>query len=300
MIIRENLLCFDHCQIVRDDLLPFLYGGNKARKALEYERILRIGGYDAVVTTGGIQSNHCRVVALLAARNGWGCHIVYHGTKERFEREAGNAFLVRSTNATYEFVETSQIAEAMDSAMVMFKRKGKKPYYVTGGGHDLAGGIAYVKAIRDLSEDLKKTNNSPHRIFLPSGTGSTQAGIIVGLALYNLSDVEVIGISIARKKERAMQVTKDFTKVLAQNYEITYDLSDRVYITDDFLLGGYEETTREVQLWLVEQTKKTGIVFDPTYSGKALWGMFQMIQKNNYPKQNNLFWHTGGIMNVMK
>ncbi len=74
-------------KVVRDDLFPFIGGGGKARKAVEYEDMLREGGYNAFVTCGGIQSNHNRAMALMAARNGWKCHLCIQGTEERFLQE---------------------------------------------------------------------------------------------------------------------------------------------------------------------------------------------------------------------
>ena len=58
-------------KIVRDDLFPEIGGGNKARKALEYESDALAKGANALITTGGIQSNHCRAIAILCARRGW-------------------------------------------------------------------------------------------------------------------------------------------------------------------------------------------------------------------------------------
>ena len=67
--------------LVRDDLYPFIGGGSKARKAVKYEKYLKTNGFNAVVTCGGIQSNHNRAMALMAARNGWKCHLCIQGTE---------------------------------------------------------------------------------------------------------------------------------------------------------------------------------------------------------------------------
>ena len=82
-------------KVVRDDIFPFIGGGSKARKAMAYETFLRSNGYNAVVTCGGIQSNHNRAMALMCARNGWKCHLCIQGTKDRFMSEKGNALLNR-------------------------------------------------------------------------------------------------------------------------------------------------------------------------------------------------------------
>ena len=62
--------------IMRDDLLPYSFGGNKARKARLFFEEIDAGGYDAVVTYGSGGSNHCRVIANMAAARGLGCRII--------------------------------------------------------------------------------------------------------------------------------------------------------------------------------------------------------------------------------
>lgn len=68
--------------VVRDDIFPFIGGGGMARKTVYYEEMLREQGYNAVVTCGGIQSNHNRAIALMCAKNGWKCHLCIQGTEE--------------------------------------------------------------------------------------------------------------------------------------------------------------------------------------------------------------------------
>lgn len=284
-------------KIIRDDIFPFIGGGNKARKALEYESQLKQKGYNAIVTTGGIQSNHNRAMALLAAKNNWKCHIVYHGEKERYLREKGNALFVKNSGATVEFVKENEISTAMDNAMLNFENLGYKPYYVTGGGHDICGGIAICNAVKDLKQYCIENNYSPQYIFLPSGTGSTQSGIIAGLEKYGLGNVTVIGISIARKRERGIQAITNYLKNLTQKLQIANDLTNRIVFIDDYLFGGYELYNSNLESFITTIMKKTGLVFDTTYSGKAFYGMFDIISK--FKLNNCIFWHTGGIFNTL-
>lgn len=286
-------------KIVRDDIFPFIGGGNKARKAIMYERFLKENGYNAVVTTGGIQSNHNRAVALMAARNGWKCHLVYHGTEERFNSEKGNALLVRMSGASMEFVEAQGISGAMDAAMGRFIGQGQKPYYITGGGHDLPGGIAYVEAIKELYQYGIVNNYKPRYIFLASGTGSTQAGIMVGLDLVGWNDVKVVGISVARQQERGKQVIAEFANLLGAYYGLGKDYTDQVLFNTDYLCGGYENYTPEMKRYLDRVMLESGLVFDTTYSGKGFYGMMDML-KSNGKEGEVLFWHTGGLMNIQK
>lgn len=285
--------------IVRDDLFPGTGGGIKSRKSAYYEEAIRRGGYNACVTTGGIQSNHNRAVALMCARNGWRCHLVYHGTRERFEAEKGNALLVRKSGATFEFVEAEQIGPTMDAAMECLATEGYKPMYIHGGGHDLPGGIALVDAVRALKAKCDERGYKPDYIFHASGTGSTQAGIAVGLDLVGWSDVRLIGISVARQKERGTQVIEDFADMLAEHYGLPQNYKGRIDFNTDYLCGGYEHFTPGMADFLDDVMKSTGLMFDTTYTGKALYGMCDYLERNDV-RGNVLFWHTGGLMNMMK
>ena len=285
--------------VLRDDLYPHIGGGVKSRKAREYEFHIGHRGYDACVTTGGIQSNHNRAIALMCAKNEWKCHIVYHGSKERFEAEKGNALIVGKSGATYEFVEADQIGPAMDKAIQRLTDEGFNPMYIHGGGHDLPGGIALVDAVKELKKKCDKIGYKPQYIFHASGTGSTQAGIAVGLDIVGWSDVKLIGISVARQKERGTQVIVDFANELASHYGLDKDYKGYIDFNTDYLCGGYEKYTPEMSEYLDGVMRKTGIMFDTTYSGKAFYGMMDYIKKNNIT-ENVLFWHTGGLMNLMK
>ncbi|MDE7508999.1 MAG: pyridoxal-phosphate dependent enzyme [Muribaculaceae bacterium] len=299
LILDDTLIDGRQIKLVRDDLFPCVGGGNKARKSIFYEKFMQDNGYNACVTTGGIQSNHNRAIALMCARNGWKCKLVYHGTKERFATEKGNALLVRKTAADLQFVEANGIGYAMDTAMEKLTIEGYKPLYIHGGGHDLAGGIAFVEAVKELKNIGDTHGYKPDYIFHASGTGSTQAGIAVGLDLVGWSDVRLIGISVARQKERGTQVVEDFAHLLARHYGLEKDYSGQINFNTDYLYGGYEHFSLEMEKYLDKAMAETGIMFDTTYSGKAFYGMMDFLEKNQI-KGNVLFWHTGGIMNMQK
>ena len=287
-------------KMIRDDLFPFVGGGSKARKAVEYERFLRGGGYNAVVTCGDIQSNHNRAMALMCARNGWKCHLCIQGSEERFLSEKGNALLCRLSGAECEFIDPSETAVAMDRAMDAFMAAGFKPFYVHGGGHDLPGGTCFVDAVAELKRQCDVVGYKPDYIFLASGTGSTQAGIVVGLELAGWGDVKVVGISVARQYERGRQVIVDFANELIGHYGLKQDFSEKIFFNTEYLFGGYEKYSIEMDDYLKMVMQSTGVMFDTTYSGKGFYGMMQEIRKHGLERKNILFWHTGGLMNLQK
>lgn len=264
---------------------------------MSYERFLKQNGYNAVVTCGGIHSNHNRAIALMAMANGWKCHLVYHGLQSDFEKGGGNFDIVKMSGASYEFVEVNNISDVMDKAMQNFENKGLKPYYIHGGGHDMPGGKAFVDAIKELKCKCDGTGYKPDYIFIASGTGSMQAGMSVGLDIVGWSDVKLIGISIARPQERGKKVIVDFANELAKNYGINKDYTDSIIFIDNYVGKGYDHSSKEERHFIHSVNKKSDLLVDETYSGKAMYGMMDIIKKQNL-KGNIMFWLTGGPLNA--
>lgn len=300
IIQNDYIIDKQSVKIVRDDIFPFVGGGSKARKAVAYEQFLRENGYNAVVTCGGVQSNHNRAMALMCAKNGWKCHLCIQGTEERFMSENGNALLDRLSGAECELIRPEDTSVTMDRAMDKLRAEGYNPYYVIGGGHNLPGGTCFVDAVRELKRQCDLQGYKPDYLFLASGTGSTQAGIVVGLDLVGWNDVKCIGISVARQQERGKQVIAEFANMLAEHYGVKKDYTDSILFNTDYLFGGYEKITPEMKAYLDNATAHTGLVFSTTYSGKGFYGMMREIEKHGLQDKNIVFWHTGGLMNVMK
>ena len=184
-------------RLKRDDLYPMPGGGIKARKIQYIMREAIARGHDVIVTNGGPQSNHARAAAVLSAELGVRCHlvivlepgVVYPGT--------GNILLMRLSGATIEFCRKEQLAERMDATIEEFCRRGHKPLYVWGGGHCLAGTVAFVEAAAEARAQGGVW--VPDVLVAASATGSTQAGLAIG---YADSRARVIGISTARDAAR--------------------------------------------------------------------------------------------------
>src|SRR5690606_12521931 len=192
-MINKFIENINNYRVFRDDLYPFLGGGNKGRKMDAIAKDIFLKNASALVTTGGFQSNHCRAVAIFAAQYKMKCTLVLHGSKEDFEKQSGNAKITRLSGAEIIFVEeTNQIGKAMDEAMNAYQANGFKPYYIWGGGHTLEGGLSYIEAVQELKAYCEVNNWQPDYIFHASGTGSTQSGIMAGLDKYGFNNTKVI------------------------------------------------------------------------------------------------------------
>lgn len=275
-------------------------GGTKARKTDSYERFLLENGYNAVVTCGGVHSNHNRAVALMAMAHGWKCHIVYHGSKKEFEKGLGNAGLVQMSGASVEFVTADGISKAMDAAMDRFTREGLKPYYIHGGGHDIPGATCFIDAVAELKKQCDETGWKPDYIFHASGTGGTQAGLAVGLDMAGWSDVKLVGISVARQQERGKKIIVDFANELGKHLGLNKDYADSIEFNTNYIGDGYDQKSTMLKKYLKEVNSQTGLLLDETYSGKALYGMMKEIEKNGLKGKKILFWVTGGPLNAIK
>jgi len=278
--------------ICRDDLFPNFYGGNKARKIIFIEKEIITNNNNAIVTTGGIQSNHCRVAALLCAKNGWKCKLILHGDEKQFYNQKGNALIMRLCGAEFQFVRPEEIGPTMDKTMEELKNKGYSPYYLYGGGHNKAGVQAYIEATKELYTDLG-SNNQPDHIFLASGTGSTQAGILLGLEEIGWGSTKVYGISVARKRERGITSVIESIHFIKKEFDVA-----KILFYDDFLFGGYGNYNDVLKDFTYDVAKNTGIILDTTYTGKSFYGMMELIKKDKL-NGNILFWHTGGLLNVL-
>ncbi len=282
----------DSFAIYRDDLFPFLGGGNKARKMMALDSEIKNKGYKAIVTTGGIQSNHCRVVALYCMRNNLECTLVLHGSKKDFYKQSGNAKIIKNTQFKLVFCTPDKISSLMETIFNEYVESNKNPFYIPGGGHIIKAAAAYL----DVIKEIKDSEYIPDYIFVASGTGSTQAGILAGLTKYRLPS-KLYGISVGRKKERGHPITENFYSQICQEYNIKPE-TQRVNFIDDYLCGGYGKCNSSIEA--IERSSITdyNLFLDKTYSAKVFYAMKEVIKKESL-KGKILFWYTGSVFNYL-
>lgn len=286
-------------RIFRDDLYPLFGGGSKGRKMKSIAKDIIAKDADALVTTGGIQSNHCRAAALFAARYNLKCSLVLHGSPEEFHSQSGNAKIIRNSGAKIIFSKKpSEISSLMDEEMKNYSLSGHRPYYLQGGGHTPEGGKAYIKAVKKLKKYKERYSWEPKYIFLASGTGGTQAGIMAGLDKFGLTNTKVIGISVGRTTERGEKIINQTYLELCDTYHIKSG-HRKAILLDDYLCGGYAQFNKEIKTLSDNSIKEYGLILDTCYTAKAFWGMQEYLKNNRIKSEYVLFWHTGGIYNYL-
>ncbi len=275
--------------IKREDLIPFSFGGNKARKAILFFNDYDNGDYDCIVTYGSSSSNHCRVIANICSQRKIPCYII---SPQESSKNTFNSKLMELFGAKIVTVPVCDVKDTINEKIAYLEKMGRKPYFIQGGGHGNIGTQAYVNCFNEILEFEKNSKILFDYIFLASGTGTTQAGLICGKILNNTKH-NIIGISIARKNPRGRDVVIQSCIDYFNEEKIDIIQKNTIFV-DDYIANGYGKEDNEVSLTIDDSIKKYGIPLDPTYTGKAFNGMLNYIQKTNIIGKNILFIHTGG------
>lgn len=275
----------------RDDLLPFSFGGNKVRKAAEFYKEIQNSETDVIMTYGSNSSNHCRIIANMAASMGIPCHIISPSENRTI---LYNTSLVEKFGATIETCPVNEVAATIEKRKKAYRDKGFKPYFIVGGGHGNPGTEAYVKAYKEIKRQESEKGIRFDYIFHASGTGATQAGLVCGQLLDNDIFHKIVGISIAREGKRGREVVLDSIKeYLRERFEQQYRDEDLIF-EDQYRCGGYGNYTNKIQELIDQVMLREGIPMDATYVGKAFWGMCEYLRVHEICGKNILFLHTGG------
>ncbi len=278
----------NHLWIKREDLIPFSFGGNKARKAQMFFREIDKGNYDCVVTYGSGSSNHCRVVANECCRRGMSCYII---SPEEASESTFNSQMMELFGAEITTVPVSEVHDTIEKKIQELSEAGRRPYFIEGGGHGNIGTEAYVQCYEEIREYEREEAIHFDYIFFASGTGTTHAGLVCGQIL-NGDERKIIGISIARKNPRGRDVVLDSIRSYLGYRAIEDKIQKKTIFIDDYTSGYGKEDSRVKQT--IEAVLKTyGIPLDATYTGKAFMGMTEYIK--DIKDKNILFIHTGGM-----
>ena len=289
-----NKYGFKKLLVKRDDLTGFAGGGNKARK-LEYDfaEILK-GGYDVVLTAGGIQSNHARMTAAAARKLGLDVKLVLGGPD--FNKFEGNLLLDILFGAEIRYLvnddDNDHLTSAMNKWADELKSNGRKPFVIPIGGSTGLGALGYVKAMQEISEQLA---DNKVQIIMAVGSCGTFAGSILGAKMF-LPEARIIGISVSRTKEAIIQRTKEIITESALILKQKINLDDILIECSDQYVVEYGLITKEGKNAILECANFEGILLDPIYTGKVMAGMIDLVQKKNIdPGVTTIFLHTGGL-----
>lgn len=285
--------------IKRDDLLGLASGGNKTRK-LEFLMADALSrGADTIITTGAVQSNHCRLTLAAAVKEGLKCRLVLEERVEgSYDPEAsGNNLLFKLLGAEKITVVPARtdLTAAMEEIAAEVTAGGGKPYIVPGGGSNALGALGYVSCAEEILAQSFETSLPIDHVVCSSGSGGTHAGLVAGF-YGNQSRIPVTGISVRAKKgpqESKLHMLANATSQLANaSREVP---PEEIDVRDEFVGPGYSLPTTEMIAAIQTFARVEGILLDPVYTGKTAAGLIGLVQAGTFDRADNvLFIHTGG------
>ena len=279
------------------------FGGNKIRK-LEYlvpDALAQ--GCDTLVTIGGVQSNHTRQTAAVAAKVGLKCRLVQESWvpfNDAVYDRVGNILMSRVMGADIELVDEGfdiGVRESWENALEDVRAKGGKPYPIPAGASDHPlGGLGFVGFADEVREQERDMGVRFDYIVVCTVTGSTHAGMLVGFAADGRAR-NVIGIDASATPERTHAQVLRIAQNTAQKVELGREITaDDIVLETDYAYPAYgvpsEETNEAIRLC----ARTEGMMTDPVYEGKSMQGLIDLVQKGFFPEGSTvLYAHLGGV-----
>ena len=286
--------------IKRDDLTGCAVSGNKIRKLAFVAADAKAKGADTLITCGGIQSNHARATALVAAMLGMHSVLVLRGQEPQTVQ--GNLLLDKLAGADIQWVseeEYEMVNERMVDIRRSLERKGHRPYVIPEGASYDLGYWGYVHAAQEIAGQLDIMQLTMDYIVTATGSGGTLGGLILGTHLLGLNTMPV-GINVCRTAEHFQSRIHGVLHGMIHDRHWPIDIGrEDITVIDGYVGKGYAQASEEV-LWIIaEVARMEGIVLDPVYTGKAMFAIQEEIRAGRFKKgQKILFIHTGGIFGL--
>ncbi|MBB2940989.1 1-aminocyclopropane-1-carboxylate deaminase [Actinoplanes lutulentus] len=279
------------------------YGGNKTRK-LEYLVADALAqGADTLVSIGGVQSNHTRQVAAVAAATGLKCVLVQESWvdwPDSVYDKVGNILISRLAGADVRLVKAGfgiGFKESWDAAIAEVKAGGGTPYAIPAGASDhRLGGLGFANWAYELIEQERELDVFFDTIIVCSVTGSTQAGMIAGFAAAGGRPRRVIGIDGSAKPVETRDQVARIARATASLIGVERDLTEDEIILDERYHGGVYGIPDTATLDAMKLAARTeGMVTDPVYEGKSMAGLIDLVGRGEIARDSNvLYAHLGG------
>jgi L-cysteate sulfo-lyase len=296
--------------IKRDDLTGLAFGGNKSRKLEFIISDMLQKKADVVITWAGLQSNWCMQTAAAARSFGIKPILILFKPADQPATADGNVLLdvildadIRILDAAKgRIVKSAQAMEILDEAGREARGRGHTPYLVPVGGSLVRGdmdkplgAISYVLAMAEILVQMGGLGAAPDYIVHATGSGGTQAGLVVGARALS-AGCRILGISVSDPKGPFSDDVLEIARATDEALGLGLDIQPGdVTVFDEYLGEGYGVVDRSVAetIRLVFQTE--GIVLDPVYTAKAFVGLRDLIKTGFFnPTDRVVFLHSGG------
>ena len=283
------------------------FGGNKTRK-LEYlvpDALAKDA--DTLVSIGGVQSNHTRQVAAVAAHLGMKAVLVQEhwvDWPDAVNDRVGNILLSRLMGADVRLSPAGfgiGFKESWKQAIEDVEASGGTPYPIPAGASDHPlGGLGFANWAHEVAAQERELGVFFDTIVVCAVTGSTQAGMIAGFA-----DLEanfggrprrVLGIDASAKLDETRDQVGRIARATAELVGVGRDLrDDEITVLEGWAGDEYGIPVESTDEAMKLTGRLEGIILDPVYEGKSMAGLIDLVSSGEIPKDSNvLYAHLGG------
>lgn len=282
--------------VKRDDYTGTELTGNKIRKLDYILADVKKKKADYLFTSGGDQSNHARATAIAARQIGVKTKLFLWGKKTN--NPDGNLFLDQLVGTEIVYLSKKEYLDVNNIMLKESKRlqkKGHKVYITPSGGSTPLGLWGYMNFMNELKEQgsLSKIKG----ILSAYGSGGTSAGMLLGAAIIK-SNVKIYVVNVLDDPEFVRNTIINLVEDTIKDFKIDVKVNYKnLVILDGYSEEGYKNISDKKLKVIKEFYQSSGILLDPTYTGKAFYAYYENFLKGN-KNSNILFVHTGGIYGV--
>lgn len=294
--LNYSSACNVDIYIKRDDLLDFAFGGNKVRLYEYIAHVAKIKNVSKIVTYGAPYSNHIRVTAATCNKLGISCDLIILSEEESldFKKYPNLKLCEEFHNVHFKYCPLSHATDFIDNYQHKLAIEKVNYLWVPGGGHMPEAAFGYVDAGEEIKKQINSLNIKIDAIFLPCGTGTTQAGLI-----YAFSDTQIpiIGFTVARSVEKCKFSIRSMLDSMNQ-IRINPNLKNikSINVIDNKGLQ-YGQPDLRIEKTIRDIACSDGIYLDPIYNAKSFFLMLDFL-KNSKKMKSVLYINTGGIPNI--
>ncbi|MFZ1705511.1 MAG: pyridoxal-phosphate dependent enzyme [Saprospiraceae bacterium] len=264
--------------VKRDDLIHPLLSGNKYRKYKYNLQHFKDSNFKTLVTYGGAFSNHLHATAAVCASHEISCVGIVRG--EDFDPENPTLLFCKKNGMKLHFVDRETYRKkTMSDEINQIISNYPSPFVLAEGGSNRLALQGVGEICAEISEQM---NVFPDFIFCPVGSGATAAGILSSIP----SSTKLLAFCVL-KNPKLEDVIEKMSGV-GQN--------DNFIFIPDYTFGGYAKTTPGLMSFIDDFELICNIEIDPVYNAKALYGFFDLVQKDYFKTEQTVIWvHTGGL-----
>jgi len=302
--------------IKRDDLTGCELSGNKVRKLEFLVADALFQKADALVSVGGIQSNHARATAAAASAAGLACHLVLRTRKADVDKDPGfdgNLLIERLLGAQLHLVSKEDYASAGGGGFPLLaelgerlvrEKKTTKPYLIPLGGSNALGAWGYVEASREIVEQAAVVLEGQQQkhfdvVVMATGSAGTAAGLALGLHLSG-SPTKVRAYCVCDDPEYFYAEIQRHLDELCGGGTATPKAQDIVTVVQARGSGYAISRPEELDFLRSVAASSPGVLLDPVYTGKAAKQFFDDVanEESSWRGKKVLFLHTGGLFGL--